>query len=436
VRQPRRGINQRPQGLIAGESGAIALIMALALVVFLGMAALVVDYGYMAVVQNELKKAAEAGALAGALALPPASNPNWSAGQLAAENIVTENFAAGQQLTGCQVSPGYWDQSKSVDTAFDADTTKTPSSSEVAAIRVVVARSAGNNGGPIQLSFAPILGINTANLSGTAVAVLKPTQGIWSILETGNGTVSLSNNANVSSDMGVNGDGPFSLSNNATVQGKAYLKTGCSKNISNGAVVQGGIQQDAGANAILQQAAKAATDTFNTFKALKATPGTVTWNPKPSKTNVIDLSNNGELTITGGATQNVLVLTKGLSLSNNSTLTLNAPAGGSFVIRVSSTFSLGNNSQVILTGGITEDKVTFVRTGTDAVDFSNNSIFNGNILSLNGAISLSNNAAVTGVLVSGKNISLSNNSVTTNKIPSGWGSFSSGGSGQGAALVQ
>ena len=66
---------------MADESGALALVMALALVAFLGMAALAVDYGYMCVVQGELEKAAEAGALAGANALGSASNPNWSGGQ-------------------------------------------------------------------------------------------------------------------------------------------------------------------------------------------------------------------------------------------------------------------------------------------------------------------------------------------------------------------
>jgi Flp pilus assembly protein TadG len=412
-----RNLTQGVKSFIADESGAIALIMAFALTAFLGMGALAVDYGYMSEVQGELKKAAEAGALAGANAL--SQNLDWNT---AATSIVQENQAAGQLLTDSQVLSGYWSlvQGK----FFGAAPSETPA--PVQAIQVVVAKNAGNNGGPLQLSFAPIFGINATDLSGTAVAVIK-SSGIWSILETGNGTVSMSNNANVSGDVGVNGDGPFSLSNNAKVQGKAYLKTGCPKSIGNGAVVQGGIQQDAAANAILQQATQDATNTFNTFSALSKTSGT------PGS---INLSNNGRLTINGSAGRTVLVLTR-LTLSNNAVLTLNAPAAGSFVIRDSGNFSLGNSSRVDLTGGITEDKVTFIRTGTGAVSLSNNSILNGNILSLNGAISLSNNAAVNGVLVSGKNITLSNNSVTTKKTPSGWGSFSSGsGGGGGAALVQ
>lgn len=411
-------MDKSTKGFIVDESGAVVLIMALALVAFLGMAALAIDYSYMSEVQGELKKAAEAGALAGAAALGSFSSPNWTAGTTAATSMVQQNSAAGDLLPAPTVTYGYWSTDPAVSPPLQSSTI-TPTSTDIPAIQVVVAKS-------VQLSFAPILGISTANLSGTAVAILRSTPGIWSILETGNGTVSISNNANVSGDVGVNGDGPFSLSNNATVRGKAYLKTGCPKSIGNGAVVQGGIQQDAGANAILQQATQAATTTYNTFSTLSRTSGT------PGS---INLSNNGRLTINGGSGRTVLVLTR-LTLSNNAVLTLNAPASGEFVIRDSGTFSLGNSSRVDLTGGITEDKVTFVRTGTGMVSLSNNSLLNGNILSLNGAISLSNNAAVNGVLVSGGNITLSNNSVTTNKTPSGWGSFSSGGSGQSAALVQ
>ncbi|MFA4901375.1 MAG: pilus assembly protein TadG-related protein [Desulfobaccales bacterium] len=425
----RCNLAQGVKGVIADDSGAIALIMAFALTAFLGMAALAVDYGYMSEVQSELKKAAEAGALAGANAL--AKNADWNT---AATSIVQENQAAGKLLTDCQVLSGYWSlvQGK----FFGAAPQETPA--PVQAIQVVVPKDAGNNGGPLQLSFAPIFGINTTNLSGTAVAIVK-SSGIWSILETGNGTVSISNNANVGNanfggDVGLNGDGPFSLSNNATVWGKAYLKTGCPKTIGNGAVVKGGIQQDAAANAILQQATQDATTTFNTFRNPSLTPATPAVQAQVTN-GIINLSNNGTKTINGTNMVNVLNLTR-LTLSNNATLILDAPAGGSFVIRDSGNFSLGNGSQIKLgNGGITEDRVTFVRTGTGVVSLSNNSILNGNILSLDGAISLSNNAAVNGVLVSGRNITLSNNSVTTKKTPSGWGSFSSGGGG-GAALVQ
>jgi Flp pilus assembly protein TadG len=411
----RRDVNWRVKDFIADESGAIALVMAFVLVGFLGMGALAIDISYMSSVQNDLKKAAEAGALAGAAALGSSSSPDWSKGQTAAEDIVTKNYAVGQPLTDCQVDGGYWDLSSK---SFVANTTQTLSASQFWAIRVVVDKN-------VPLSFAPILGLNNKDLTGTAVAMLK-SGGLSSIYETGNGQVIISNNANVSGDVGVNGGGPFTLSNNATVQGKAYLNTACSKSIGNNATIKGGIQQDAGANAILQQATQDANTAYNNFVGHSNTKGNIT---KVNTTRTLPAGTSGY--------NNYLDVTNFVP-SNNAIITINAPAGSSYIIRVSGNFTLSNNSQVVLSGGIMSDGVTFVyKKVNGTATLSNNSILYGSILSPNSKISLSNNAAIKGgVLVSGKNISLSNNSVTTDKMPSGWGSFSSGGGTPRAHLVQ
>jgi Flp pilus assembly protein TadG len=140
------------EGFIADESGAIALVMAFLLVAFLGLGALAVDIGCIASGQDDLKKAAEAGALAGAAAL--GCTKDWYS---AATSILQKNG-----LSGCEVQKGYWSlvQKKFLTTA----PSETPS--PVSAIRVVAARN-------VQLSFAPILGINSKDLTGTAVAVLR-----------------------------------------------------------------------------------------------------------------------------------------------------------------------------------------------------------------------------------------------------------------------
>jgi Flp pilus assembly protein TadG len=396
------------------QSGAMVVMAALLLVVLLAASALAVDYGYLVWVKGELQKAADAGALAGARVLGSTSNPDWATGQAAATAIVQQNKVAGKLLTDCQVEYGYWSKLTHTLHSFSI----TPQKNDVPAIRVTIQKSSGKNDGPVRLLFAPIFGVNNFDLRARAVAMLNAGGG-WSILETGNGRVSLSNNANVNRDVGVNGDGPFKISNNAIVQGKAYLNTICSKSISNNASVQGGVVQDTGANSTLSQATSAATTAYNNFNSLANTLGTMK----------ISLGNNQTQTLNGGATTNVVDLTR-LTLSNNSILTLNAPAAGSFVVRVSGTFTLSNNSRIVLTGGITSDNVTFVRTGTGTVTLSNNSLLYGSILSPNGAISLSNNSTVYGVLVSSKNITLSNNSLLTPTIP--W--LPSTGS-QGAVLV-
>jgi Flp pilus assembly protein TadG len=432
-------IKQKVKAFMADDSGAIALVITFLLVAFLGMGALGVDYGHMAVVQNDLKKAADAGALAGAAALG-SSTPNWSAGETAATNIVKENYADGQKLIDCQTDAGYWNLSTKT---FDPNTAKTPSSSEVAAMQVVLAKS-------LPLSFAPILGINSTDLTGNAVAIINSpgsSEGGWSILETGKGNINLSNNATLNQSVGMNGNGnltlsnnanikggvwdngsgTLSMSNNATVEGNSYINSDTKVSINNNAEFKNGPPEvnatETGTVQTAAQAAKTASDNFKSLSDNVAGPSS------------INLSNNQSLTITGTNTVNVLDLST-LSLSNNATLTLNASATDSFIVKVNN-LNLSNNTEIILQGGLTYDNVTFVNKGTNAVNISNNAILRGNILSLKGDINLSNNTTYYGSLIGGKNITLSNNVHSPVKIS--WLPGPGGGSGAGtpgAHLVQ
>jgi hypothetical protein len=405
------------QSFISDQSGAMAVMAALLVVVLLSVSALAVDYGYMAWVRGELQKAADAGALAGARVLGSATKPDWSTGQATATSMVQKNKAAGKLLTDCQVDYGYW----SMLTHTLQSYTITPQKTDAAAIRVTIHKSSGKNDGPVQLLFAPIFGVKTFDLSAQAVAKLNSSSGLWSILETGNGTVTINNNANVQRDVGICGTGSTTVNNNATVQGGLYLNKNTPKpSIGNNAVVQDGIKQDAGAAASLQAATQAATTAYNKFVGALSNLGATIANVTSTRS----LPN-------GTAGSNYLDVTN-FSPSNNAIITINAPAGSSYVIRVSTTFTLNNNSQIKLTGGITSDGVTFVYKGSGTVTLSNNSILYGSILSPNGAITVNNNATIKdGVLVSGKNISLNNNSVSTTKTP--W--LTPSGGSQGASLV-
>jgi Flp pilus assembly protein TadG len=411
---------KRPRDFAGDQSGALAVTGALFLVVLLAIAALAIDFGHMAWVQNELQKAAEAGALAGAQALGSSANPDWSQGQSTATYVVQQNSADAQPLSDCQVQYGYW----SLLTRTLQPYTITPQSTDVPAIQVVVAKGvdkksgAIHNGGPLQMLFAPIFGVHSMDLNAGAVAMLKP-NATWSILETGNGSVTLSNNASTNRDVGDAGDGPFTMKNNATVQGKVYLEQDTVKSIGNNAKAKGGVEQDGDSQATLAQAVHDAQTAYTQLTGLAATLGT----------QQIDLKNNGTLTLNGSAAVNVLDAST-LNLGNNSTLTLNGSASMSFVVRVAGGFSLSNNSAVQLTGGLKQDNVTFVMEGTSGVTLSNNAIMYASILSPNAAIAVSNNAVVYGALVSGQNISLNNNSLVTPPqtfIPS---------SGHGTALVK
>jgi cytoskeletal protein CcmA (bactofilin family) len=153
------------------QSGAMVVVMALLLVVVLAAAALGIDYGYMAWVQDELKKVAEAGALAGARTLGSSSNPDWNIAVIEADRVVKLNRAAGKTLTDCTVNYGYW--SLTAQTLPLKPWTTTPALYDVPAIQVVVCKSAAQNGGPLQMLFAPIFGVQTVPVSAGAVAIMR-----------------------------------------------------------------------------------------------------------------------------------------------------------------------------------------------------------------------------------------------------------------------
>ena len=171
-------MNQRAKVFFAGESGAVAVSVAVVLVVLLGMSALAIDYGHLAWVKADLTKAAEAGALAGSRSLVPyvgaPSTPNWTAGQNKASQTVLLNRADHEALTDCQVVSGYW----SLLTRTLQSAGIVPTASDLPAIQVSLAKAAGNNGGPISMFFAPIFGVETWDLNARAVAVISFPTGV------------------------------------------------------------------------------------------------------------------------------------------------------------------------------------------------------------------------------------------------------------------
>jgi Flp pilus assembly protein TadG len=394
-------MHEGAKDFVDDQSGAMAVTVALVLVALLAVAALAIDFGHMAWVQNELQKAADAGALAGAQALGSSANPDWSQGQSTATYVVQQNSADAQPLSDCQVQYGYWSLLTRTLQIF----TITPQSTDLPAIQVVVTKGADksgaiHNGGPLQMLFAPIFGVHSFSLNAGAVAMLRP-GATWSILETGNGLVTFNSNINVNRDVGDNGSGWFTMNSNVTVQGKVFLNTKTPMT-NNGGVVQGGIEKDAGSNAILAQAVQDAQMAYNQLTGLANNLGT----------QAINLNSNQTMTINGTATVNVLDVTS-LLLNSNSTLTLNGTSSMSFVVRVSGTFILNANSNVYLSGGLKQDNVTFVKTGSSGVILNSNCTVYGSILSPNASVTLNSNASLYGVLVSGQNITLNSNIVVT-----------------------
>lgn len=157
----------RGTGLVEDESGTMAVLVALLLVVLLSVSALAVDFGHVAWVQGELKKAAEAGALAGArglwpvdLASAPNRNPDCTTGATWALNTATSNKVEGVNLAPEEVTVevGQWD--------YAARNFIPGSSTTANGVRVTTIRK------NVKMYFAQTFGVSSKDLSASAIAIM------------------------------------------------------------------------------------------------------------------------------------------------------------------------------------------------------------------------------------------------------------------------
>ena len=181
------------------EAGSVAVPFAASIILMLGLAALVIDLGHARVVQREIQKAAEAGALAGArgLGLPATStSKNWTNGTAQATSTVRLNFADGSQLSdyaATNVQAGYWDIRWNSDTTHELNGHSDPAGYtqgtnggppnfvfEIPTVKVTIAKTSSGTGStaPMTTYFAAILGVNSMTMQSSAVAMLPSPSGI------------------------------------------------------------------------------------------------------------------------------------------------------------------------------------------------------------------------------------------------------------------
>jgi len=170
------------------ESGGIAVIVTIVLTAMLFTAALVLDLGHLSTVKSEVRKAAEAGAYAGAraLALPQdITDWNWDNGKTTAVATVQQNAADNLSLadfTVTNVQAGFWDLSWTPRTApanllgYADPASFVPVIGQVAAVKVTVAKTQGGSGSsaPVATSFASMMGISSMGVQSSAVAMISP----------------------------------------------------------------------------------------------------------------------------------------------------------------------------------------------------------------------------------------------------------------------
>jgi Flp pilus assembly protein TadG len=160
-------IRTRITGFRRDESGAMAVFVAFLLLLLLGMATLAIDYGRMAWIQYELKKAADAGALAGARGLWPqdlstATNrdPDCATAATEALNTTTSNKVDGVYLASSEVTVevGQWDYATK---KFNPGINNNANG-----VRVITQRAKVNT------ILAGILGIFSKDLSASSIAIM------------------------------------------------------------------------------------------------------------------------------------------------------------------------------------------------------------------------------------------------------------------------
>lgn len=162
------------------QQGGVALIFALSLTVLLACTALAVDLARVHLVRAELQNAADAAALAGVLALsqtdpPPdeADRPyNWTAASASALEVARQNSANAAPIEEALVTTGYWNLQEPSLGLRAAGASGVPQEGDMPAVRVELAIAAASNGGPLQLWFAPLLGIGQQEVRARAMAML------------------------------------------------------------------------------------------------------------------------------------------------------------------------------------------------------------------------------------------------------------------------
>lgn len=164
------------------EKGITAVYVALLLFVFFGVAALAIDVGYHRVVRNQLQNAADAAALAACNRLYdrevvtfPASPPDWAAASAEGDSAITLNSADNNQLSTGTIETGWWDTTQSppgiLSPTSSTNPVAPPNLNYGPGVRVTIAKTVGQNDGPIANFFGPVLGVSTTNASASATAV-------------------------------------------------------------------------------------------------------------------------------------------------------------------------------------------------------------------------------------------------------------------------
>ena len=170
--------------LIRRTEGSVAVITAVGLVAFLGMASLAIDMGHLYTTRNELQNVADAAALAAAGNLihdyGAGAVRDAAAAQQAALTVAQrQSQLSGQTAVGdadrndLSIIFGAWDIYKgNPATAWTEIGSTCSSDSNANAVKISIRRASGTVYGPVSNFLGGILGFNTSEVGANAIAYL------------------------------------------------------------------------------------------------------------------------------------------------------------------------------------------------------------------------------------------------------------------------
>ena len=152
----------------ASQRGSVLVMVAVGILFMLGMVGLAVDLGHLYVIQSELRRAADAGAMAGVRSLFPYPlssaalplTPNCTAAQSEAQNLAMANLVEGTVPTVANLQTGSWDWSAS---QFTPGCSLSPFTN---AVTITLRRDS------IPMTVMGALGFRPISLQATATAVM------------------------------------------------------------------------------------------------------------------------------------------------------------------------------------------------------------------------------------------------------------------------